>query len=264
MAEGAALVSQRRAVAVLREALGAELVETHISFVLIGERHAWKIKKALDLGFADFRTLAQRRRCCEEELRLNRRTAPQLYLRVRALTGTPEAPRLDGAGAVIDWVLCMRAFDQRGLWDRLAARGMLGAAQIDALVEPLCRLHATAAVATADSRCGTPQHVRAPMRDNLRVLGRLCDERRERELLRRLREWEAQAFAALHDSFGQRRAEGFVRECHGDLHLGNVTQLHGEPVLFDCLEFSAARVALESEVSAGFARVLRWRSRGLP
>ena len=121
MTEPAALQAQRRAVAALRAALGAELVETHISFVLIDRVHAWKIKKALDLGFADFRSLAQRRFYCNEELRLNRRTAPQLYLQVLPLTGTPEAPHIGGDGAPFDWVLQMRAFDQAGLWDRLGA-----------------------------------------------------------------------------------------------------------------------------------------------
>lgn len=239
MTEPAALQAQRRAVAALRAALGAELVETHISFVLIDRVHAWKIKKAIDLGFADFRSLAQRRFYAEEELRLNRRTAPQLYLQVLPLTGTPDAPHIGGDGAAFDWVLQMRAFDQAGLWDRLAARGALGAAQVDALVEPLCALHAAADVAGAHSRYGTPAHVRAPMSDNLRVLARSCRDADERATLRQLHDWEAQAFAALHDAFQQRHAAGFVRENHGDLHLGNVTQIDGRPVLFDCLEFSA-------------------------
>ena len=239
MTEPAALQAQRRAVAALRVALGAELVETHISFVLIDRAHAWKIKKALDLGFVDFRALAQRRFYADEELRLNRRTAPQLYLQVLPLTGTPEAPQIGGDGAPFDWVLQMRAFDQAGLWDRLAARGALGAAQVDALVEPLCALHAAADVAGAHSRYGTPAQLRAPMSDNLRVLARLRRDAHDRATLHQLHDWEAQAFAALHDAFRQRHGDGFVRECHGDLHLGNVAQIDGQPVLFDCLEFSA-------------------------
>ena len=162
----------------MRRSLGAELIETHISYVLIAGAQAWKIKKALDLGFADFRTLAQRRFYCDEELRLNRRTAPQLYLEVLPLTGTPQQPVLGGSGPAIDWVLHMRAFAQDGLWDRLAARGELGTAQVDALVEPLCALHEAAAVAGDDSAYGTPQHVRAPMSDNLQVLGTLVPRQR--------------------------------------------------------------------------------------
>lgn len=228
--------TQRATVDALCRSLGAELIETHISYVLLADGQAWKIKKALDLGFADFRTLAQRRFYCDEELRLNRRTAPQLYLAVLPLTGTPQAPVLGGKGPVIDWVLHMRAFAQDGLWDRLAARGRLGAAQVDALIEPLCALHEAAAVAGADSAYGTPQHVRAPMSDNLKVLGTLGESD---AALQPLRDWEQQAFGALQAVFAQRRSAGRVRECHGDLHLGNVTQLDDRPVLFDCLEFSA-------------------------
>ncbi len=231
--------TQRRTVEALCRLLGAELIETHISYVLIAGAQAWKIKKALDLGFADFRTLAQRRFFCDEELRLNRRTAPQLYLQVLPLSGTPQEPVLGGDGAVIDWVLHMRAFSQDGLWDRMAGRGELGAAQVDALIEPLCALHEAAAVAGEGSAYGTPQHVRAPMSDNLQVLGSLCRDGDEPATLRQLRDWEQQAFGALREVFAQRRAAGRVRECHGDLHLGNVTQLDGRPVLFDCLEFSA-------------------------
>jgi hypothetical protein len=231
--------SQRRMVESLCRRLGATWIETHISHVLIAGHDAWKIKKSLDLGFADFSTLQLRRYFCEEELRLNRRTAPQLYLDVQPVTGTIDAPAFGGPGPAIDWVLHMRAFDQVGLWDRLAARGALGAAQVDALVEALCELHRDAAVAAADSRYGQPEHVRAPLSDNLQVLGTLCRDGDEREWLDRLRQWEAQAFGSLRKVFAQRHAAGRVREAHGDLHLGNVTQIDGRPVLFDCLEFSA-------------------------
>ena len=239
MADDAAAAAQRRGVDAWRRALGAELIETHLSFVLIAGTQAFKIKKALDLGFADFRTLAQRRFFCEEELRLNRRTAPQLYRQVLPLTGTPDAPRLGGDGAPIDWVLCMRAFAQHDLWDRLAARGELGPAHVDALVDALCALHDAAAVAGAESAYGTPPQLRAPMTDNLRALAALCRDGAARDAVSQLRDWEAEAFPALHEAFVSRRAAGRVRESHGDLHLGNGTQLAGRPVLFDCLEFSA-------------------------
>jgi len=226
-------------VGALCSALGAQLIETHISYVLIAGQDAWKIKKAVNLGFADFSTLALRRFYCEEELRLNRRTAPQLYLDVRPLTGTARQPLIDGAGPVIEWVLHMRAFAQENLWDRLARRGALGAAQIDTLVDALCDLHRDAAVAGPDSPHGRPEQVRAPMSDNLHVLGILCREGDERDGLDRLRHWEATAFDALREVFAQRRLAGRVREAHGDLHLGNVTQLEGRAVPFDCLEFNA-------------------------
>jgi aminoglycoside phosphotransferase family enzyme/predicted kinase len=231
---------QRQVVLALRDALGAQLIETHISYVLIAGADAWKIKKALNLGFADFSTVALRRHFCDEELRLNRRTAPQLYLDVRPVTGTARQPVIDGQGPAIDWVLHMRAFAQDGLWNRLARHGALGATQVDALVDALCELHRVAAVAGPDSPHGQPEDVRAPMSENLHVLGSLCRDPDERDALERLRQWEAQAFATLCEVFARRRAAGRVREAHGDLHLGNVVQIDAHPVLFDCLEFNAA------------------------
>jgi aminoglycoside phosphotransferase family enzyme/predicted kinase len=214
-------------------------IETHISFVLLAGDRAYKIKKAVNLGFVDFSTLARRHFFCDEELRLNRRTAPELYLQVLPVTGTHEQPVLGGDGPVIDWALCMRAFAQEGLWDRLAARGALGAGHVDALVVALCEFHRGAEVASADSAYGRPEQVRAPMTDNLRALDGLCRARDERAWLSRLARWEQQAFEALRGTFEQRLADGRVRDGHGDLHLGNVTEFEGRTLLFDCLEFDA-------------------------
>lgn len=247
MAE-AGLAAQRTLVAALTARFGATLIETHISFVLLAGEHAYKIKKAVDLGFVDFRPLAQREFFCREELRLNRRTAPELYLDVLPIVGTPDAPWLSGTpeapapggeGPAIEWVLRMRAFAQDDLWDRLAVRGALSGAHIDALADSLGAFHAAAEAVAPDSDFGRPAQVRAPMLDNLRVLGELCGTAHEHAALATLAHWEAQTFAALRDTFERRRREGRVRDVHGDLHLGNVTQFEGRTLLFDCLEFSA-------------------------
>ena len=134
----------------------------------------------------------------------------------------------------------MRAFAQDGLWDRLAERGALGAAHIDALVEVLCAFHARAAVAGPDAGYGRPAQVRAPMRDTLRALaGAVPRRRRARTGSTRCAAWEAQASTHCAARFASACAHGRVRECHGDLHLGNVTQIDGRTTVFDCLEFNA-------------------------
>lgn len=240
-----------------------QLIETHASYVVLAGAEAYKLKKAVDLGFLDFRTLAQRRFYCDEELRLNRRTAPELYLDVRPLAGTAAAPALDGAGPPLDWVLHMRAFDQEGLWDRLAARGALGAASIDALVEALVALHAGAQVAAPDDPRGHATMVRAPLVDNLDVLDRLVGDDAERADLRTLRQWETRAFGALRDTFDARVRDGHVRECHGDLHLGNIAEVDGRPRMFDCLEFSADLRFTDVMSDVAFL-AMDLRSHGLP
>lgn len=225
----------------LQAAAGAvQRIETHASVVLLAGGFAYKVKKAIDLGFLDFRTLERRRHYCDEELRLNRRTAPELYLDVLPLTGAAAAPELGGSGPVLDWVLRMRAFDGAGLWDRLAARGALRPAMIDALAAEVAALHRGAAVAGADEPAGQPAAIRALVTDSLRTLDARCTEPAQRARLAALRAWVERSGARLEPVFVERLRAGRVCEGHGDLHLGNVTEHAGRTRLFDALEFDRA------------------------
>ena len=215
-----------------------ERFETHISVVLVQGGHAYKIKKALANAFLDQSTLARRRHACMEELRLNRRLASELYLGVVNITGTPEAPELDGPGPVLDVAVKMRAFAQAGLWDRLAARGALEATHVDALVAVLVPFHDAAAVADAGQRFGTPAQVRAPMLETLRELAAADLSAEALSTLRQLARWEAEAYRSLAPQMAQRLQDGHVREGHGDLHLGNVALVDGRCTVFDGIEFN--------------------------
>jgi aminoglycoside phosphotransferase family enzyme/predicted kinase len=214
------------------------LIETHISFVLLGGELAYKIKKALATTFLDTSTLALRQRACQEELRLNRRLAADLYLDVVPITGSAGDPVLGGTGTVIDWAVKMRAFAQEGLWDRLAARGALMPVHIDELVRLLGPFHDAAAVADPAGRLGSPAQVRAPLLDSLDDLDRLVSAPEGRDALKELRAWEASTFGRLEPRLADRLAQGRVRECHGDLHLGNVTMVDGRTTVFDSIEFN--------------------------
>jgi aminoglycoside phosphotransferase family enzyme/predicted kinase len=215
-----------------------ELIETHISFVLLADGFAYKFKRAVNPGFLDFTTLALRWHYCHEELRLNRRLAPDLYLDVVGVHGSAEAPTLGGPGPLIDCAVRMRAFPQQGLWDRLIARDALQATQVDELAGLLVGFHRDAAVADARARFGHPAQVRTPLRDSLAALDQLLHGATEHAQVRTLQAWEARTGDALEPVFTNRRHEGRVRECHGDLHLGNVTQIDGHAVVFDCIEFN--------------------------
>ncbi|MBI5718849.1 MAG: AAA family ATPase [Burkholderiales bacterium] len=223
-------------------------IETHISHVLLHGGHAYKIKKAIATSFLDQSTLALRRRACAEELRLNRRLAPDLYLDAVAITGTPEAPRFGGEGPVLDMAVRMRSFDEEGLWDRLAQRGELRVADIDDLAVRLARFHAEAApapAAGASSTFGSPILVRQALLDSLRDLQALAaragwPDAAGLDALERLRAWEAETFARAEPAMARRLAAGRVRECHGDLHLGNVAREHDHCLVFDGIEFNEA------------------------
>jgi aminoglycoside phosphotransferase family enzyme/predicted kinase len=215
-----------------------ELIETHISWVLLAGEYAYKLKKPVSLGFLDFGTLEARRHYCEEELRLNRRTAPDLYLAVVPITGQPAAPRMGGTGEAIEYALKMKRFPQEALADNTARRGELGAGQIDAIAAALAAFHATIPAAPESTGFGAPDHVAAPALANFEQLAELIADRHESERLGRLRAWTRGERERLSETFAVRKRDGFVRECHGDLHLRNIVFLDGRPVPFDCIEFN--------------------------
>src|SRR6266702_4927553 len=221
----------------LHPAEPVELIETHISWVFLAGEYAYKVKKPVDLGFLDFSTLKARRFYCEEELRLNRRTAPELYLGVVPITAGASGPRLGGAGEAIEYALRMRRFPQEALADSMARRGKLRTAQIDAIAAAIAAFHATIPSAPQDSAFGAPEHVAAPALDNFEQLRKLGANPGEAVRLERLRAWTVNEGSRLHDVFAARRRGGFVRECHGDLHLRNIVFLEGRPLPFDCIEF---------------------------
>jgi aminoglycoside phosphotransferase family enzyme/predicted kinase len=213
------------------------LVETHISWVLLAGRYAYKIKKAVNLGFLDFTTLAARHFYCNEEIRLNHRLAPQLYLDVVAIGGSPEQPEF-GVGPAIEYAVRMRRFAASKQMDRLLARGGVMSTHVDHLAATIARFHADLPPVAPDSAYGTAEAVRAPALQNFDQLTPLLDQA-DISLLARLRSVSENEYAACAPLFEQRRELGWVRECHGDLHLGNIVLLKDEPTPFDGIEFNA-------------------------
>ncbi|MBE0625203.1 MAG: AAA family ATPase, partial [Burkholderiales bacterium] len=247
-AAGSAGARQDRLIAALRDparfcdaghAPGrVELRQTHISCVLLAGNYAYKIKKPVNLGFLDFGTLAARRHYCEEELRLNRRTAPGLYLDVLAIGGSESAPVIGGGGPAIEYALRMRRFDEEDLLGRVANRGALAPAHVDALARGLAAFHGRIEPSGPNDAFGSPAHILAPTLQNFEQMLPLVGAKADLALLARLRDWSAREHAQLAPLFAARKREGWVRECHGDLHLGNIALIEGVPTPFDCIEFN--------------------------
>lgn len=214
------------------------LKETHISWVLLAGRYAYKIKKAVDLGFLNFTDLQARRFYCEEELRLNRRLAPRLYLDVISIGGVLEAPQL-GTTPAIEYAVKMRRFATSQLMDRLMARGLVTPQHMDHMATLIAGFHAGLAPAAPDSAFGSLQDIHASAEQNFEQLASLlkADDTVQLASLRLACERE---YIACKFLFEQRRQAGMVRECHGDLHLGNIALIQGEPVPFDGIEFNAS------------------------
>ncbi|MDP3702108.1 MAG: AAA family ATPase [Hylemonella sp.] len=221
-----------------------DCIETHISWVLLAGEHAYKFKKPLALDFLDYSTLALRRAACEEEQRINHRTAPGIYLGVVAVTGTLAAPRivpLQALGAtdpVLEWAVHMRRFAQEDLLSHRVDRGELQPAHIDRLASHLAAFHAAAAVAGADSPWGSPASVREAVAHNFDDVRAAVANTPLAATLQTVQRWSEVQGGQLRTLMAQRREQGWVREGHGDLHLGNLVLIDGQPQLFDAIEFN--------------------------
>lgn len=216
-----------------------DCIETHASWVILAGDYAYKIKKPVNFGFLDFSTLEKRRDACEEELRINQRTAPMLYEALVGIRENPAAITQDNIGAV-EYAIRMRRFPQFALLSTVLQNTPDALALTDHLAGHVAGFHAGAGVAPPHSPYGTPESVLAPVQDNFRQLDELIDTPALTQTLRATEEWTRQAFMQLKSDFARRRQDGHVRECHGDMHLGNIVVLDGNPVLFDALEFNAS------------------------
>lgn len=215
-----------------------ELVETHISWVFLTGRFAYKVKKPLNLGFLDFTTLAQRLHFCREELRLNSRLAGALYLEVVPICGSPEQAQVEAAGEPFEYAVKMHQFDQSQLLSRQLQEGRLAEWQVDQLAVQTAELHAQVARSHPQDPHGTPAMVLAPSLENFDQIGPLLSSPRRLERQQALRHWTETEFQRLTPQLARRKENGQIRECHGDLHLGNVTQVGEDIVLFDGIEFN--------------------------
>ena len=203
------------------------VIETHISIILLTGTFAYKFKKPVDFGFLDFSSLEKRRHYCEEELRLNRRLAPELYLEVVPVCA---GPKLGAGGEVIEYAVRMREFEQASQFDRLLDAGRLSVSHINALALRIAEFHTGVAVAGPESRHGRPDAVQAPVEENFSQVLACMQDPRERERLVPLQDWTRQANRDLQTVLQARKDGGYIRECHGDLHLGNIALIDGEPV----------------------------------
>lgn len=215
-----------------------EWLETHISWIVLAGNYAYKIKKPVDFGFLDFSTLERRRYFCFEELRLNRRLAPDLYLEVVAITGTVDSPEFNGAGAVIEYAVKMRRFPETALFDRMLAEHRLEARHIDLLADTVSAFHAAASRSSISDTHGLAENIQAAALDNFTHIDPLLDAAADTANLDLIRRWTETQHASLQPLMQMRKAQGFVRECHGDLHLGNIVLINERPVPFDCIEFN--------------------------
>jgi len=213
------------------------LKETYISWIVLTGHYAYKIKKPVRFDFLDASTLKRRRELCAEELRLNRRLAPDLYIDVQPVTEEDGQLRLDGRGRVVEYAVRMHEFDpSQELASRLQNHTVLPN-DMRALAASVADFHRGAAVAPSDSAYGTIETVHAEILDNLALLLKYRTGVDDANALAGLSEWLRRSLAELAPLITQRKHSGAVRECHGDLHARNIVRWHQQWLPFDCIEF---------------------------
>ena len=238
MGNTTALDSSLALVKALSEANACKIIETHISWVLLTGLYAYKIKKPVNFGFLDFSTLEKRHFCCIEELRLNRRLAADLYLEVVPITGTPEHPQIGGTATTIEYAVKMIQFPSGQLLSDHAGGGQLSADEINQLADIVADFHETIDQTDENSPYGDSANINHWFIENFDHIRPLLIDDAQKQQLQRIQQWGDSEWRKQTGIMQLRKHQGHVRECHGDLHLGNMTLINGKVTLFDCIEFN--------------------------
>ena len=213
------------------------LIETHVSFIFLTDCFVYKIKKPVDFGFLNFTTLDRRRFYCEEELRLNRRLSPDIYLGVVELREAPGGGAFGGSGALIDYAVKMKRLPEERMLTHLLEAGELGPAQMAEIARVIAQFHGRAARGPQIDAQGSPEALRANWEENFRQAASFASRTLPRADLELIRNWVERFLDAQQALLRARVEGGSIRECDGDLHLGNIC-LSDRVYIFDCIEFN--------------------------
>ncbi|WP_157016079.1 bifunctional aminoglycoside phosphotransferase/ATP-binding protein [Mesorhizobium xinjiangense] len=231
-----------------------EIVETHISFILLTGERAYKMKRAVKLPYADFSTPEQRLHFCRREVALNRRTAPDLYLGVRRITREADGGlTLDGAGELVDATVEMRRFDEACLFDRMAGEGKLTPAIMSAVASSIARFHGEAEIIRG---CGGAANMSGVL--DINEAGFATSHVFAQAEVEAFNAAFRAALERYRERLDRREARGRVRRCHGDLHLRNICMFEGQPTLFDCIDFNDRMASVDILYDLAFLLMDLW------
>ncbi|MGE3921251.1 MAG: AAA family ATPase, partial [Gammaproteobacteria bacterium] len=214
-----------------------KVIETILSWVILTGSYAYKIKKPVNFGFLDFSKLSDRKYYCERELKFNRVLAGDIYLEVIPITGSESHPELNGTGVPIEYALKLVEFPQSMLFDELAKHGKLKLQYMEDISEILANFHLKAD-RQSPPELGTVEQVHEPVIQNFDQIRPLLHSKDGLIKIDQLQTWAQSQWEKWHDVLINRKNEGFIRACHGDIHLGNIALINDIPVIFDCIEFN--------------------------
>ncbi len=216
-----------------------ELIETHISWVILTGDFAYKIKKPVNFGFLDFSTLEKRKQFCELEVKLNSRLAAAIYLGVVSIAGTEDKPKISSTGHVFEYAVKMAQFPQSAQLDNMLTAGRLKLEHMDSFARMIADFHQTTETANRTMDYGDSDTFYQPVEENFLQIRQHLGTRSYDEKLDTLSRWSETEAIRLETIFKQRKFDGFIRHCHGDMHLRNMVWLNEKPMAFDCIEFNA-------------------------
>jgi aminoglycoside phosphotransferase family enzyme len=214
-----------------------ELVQTHISWVFLTDRFAYKMKKPVDLGFVNFTTLRRRHYYLKQELTLNRRLCPTIYLAVLPITASESGAGVGGRGQPLEYILKMVRMPQERMMDEVADRGELTLGHLDRLVGVLAPFYEKAATGPHINRYGEPGIITYNHEENFARMKAQVGDLLSQELFGEIRGFARGFLAHQRPLLRRRLKEGRIRDCHGDLHMRNICLADGIYV-FDCIEFN--------------------------
>ncbi|MBW4686165.1 MAG: AAA family ATPase [Komarekiella atlantica HA4396-MV6] len=215
-----------------------QLIQTHISYVLLTGDYAYKLKKAVNFGFLDFSSLEKRQHFCHEELRLNQRGAAELYLEVLPVTVEGEQYHLEGTEKPVEYVLKMRQFPQESLFSTLFEKGKLNETHLEDLGRVVAQYHAEAQTNDYIRSFGEVPQVRAAIDENYQQTEKYIGGPQTQAQFTETKRYTDNFFIERPELFANRIQNNYIRECHGDLHLRNIALWHDKIMLFDCIEFN--------------------------
>jgi uncharacterized protein len=215
-----------------------ELIQTHISYVLLTGDYAYKVKKPMNFGFLDYSTLEKRQHFCEEELRLNQRGARELYLEVLPITLEGEQYHLGKSGESAEYVLKMCQFPQETLLSSMFEQGKLNETHLEDLGRVVAEYHAKAETNDYIQSFGEVAKVRTAIDENYQQTSKYIGGPQTQAQYDETKQYTDNFFAECPELFQSRVDNNFIRECHGDLHLRNIALWKQKILVFDCIEFN--------------------------
>ena len=215
-----------------------EMIQTHVSWLFLTDKHVFKLKKPVNFGFLDFSTPDLRRFYCHEELRLNRRLCPDIYEQVVALRETEDGAAFVGDGREIDYAVMMKRLPAERMLDRLVDNGTVSVGEIQIVAREICRFHSNADTSPYISEFGSLGQIQFNWRENFDQTLQFQTSTLPHDSCDTIRAYVEAFMESNRALFVERVEKGCIRECDGDIHLGNICLLYGTAYIFDCIEFN--------------------------